>query len=87
MNISPGWQTREALLRCAALLLIIRLISACTPLDMLPGCDQGALAVIVTECREKVRAQCRRGADGLPESSCPVLIDCDKRIDSWEECR
>lgn len=63
------------------------LVTGCHQAEMIPGCDQGALAAITAECREKVRAECKRMPDGLPDSDCPVLQECDRRIDAWEECK
>jgi hypothetical protein len=59
---------------------------ACASAPTNPACGEAALAAVIVECRAKVRAECQRGADGLPESSCPVLQACDHRIDLWEDC-
>jgi hypothetical protein len=45
-------------------------------------CGDAALAAIVLECRTRKVTECK----GIPDESCPLIAECDKRIDDWERC-
>lgn len=45
-------------------------------------CGDAALAGIVTECRARKVVECK----GIPDEQCPLIKECDARIDAWEEC-
>ena len=54
--------------------------------DLPAPCDSLTLAQLQIECRQKVRASCARDADDKVDESCPVLIECSKRIHEWRDC-
>ncbi len=68
-----------------ALILLGLILLACGPSpSAIAPADHATLTALVVECRTLVRANCER-VDGLPVDSCPTLIECDKRIDAWQQ--
>lgn len=45
-------------------------------------CSDEALAAIVLECRARKLTEC----SGMTDESCPLIAECDQRIDQWEAC-
>lgn len=55
--------------------------------DLPAPCDSLTLAELTAECRTKVRAQCERSDAGVVDPTCPIRIECDKRVDAWHDCK
>lgn len=68
------------------MLCIALLIFGCASAPK-PGPCEVELADLVKECRARVKTGCDHNADGTAVESCPVLKECDARIDAWKECR
>ncbi len=70
-------------MNASCLLAIICLGCAATSGSTVAGpCGDAALAGIVTECRARKVVECK----GIPDSECPLIKECDARIDDWGAC-
>jgi hypothetical protein len=48
-----------------------------------PECSEAALALITADCNARRELECKN----LSDEDCPVVAECDKRIDKWEKCQ
>ena len=46
-------------------------------------CGDTALGAIVLECRARKLTECK----GMSDEQCPLIKECDRRIDEWEACK
>jgi len=67
-------------------LALLLLVQCAQRGDLPPPCDPGTLQKIALDCRAQVRADCDRSDAGVVDPTCPALIACNKRVDTWHAC-
>ncbi len=64
--------------------LVALLLLGCAgvPKKVAGPCGDAALAALVAECKARKSYECK----GLSNENCPLIQECDRRIDNWERC-
>lgn len=70
----------------AAVLSLVALLSGCHVGELAAPCDTMTLGTVRAACHQAVRKDCARNAADVVDETCPTLIECQRRIESWRAC-